>query len=90
MIWFLSLVFHASAKKLRNWTTDIDGAVTLAAMLGIVGILVHSLVDFNLQVPANAALFYVLCTVAAMEPRFSLGHALNAKHYSRASFGSAT
>jgi len=26
-------------------------------------------VDFNLQVPANAALFYVLCTMAAMEPR---------------------
>jgi len=31
---------------------------------------VHSLVDFNLQIPANAALFYVLCTVAAMESRF--------------------
>jgi hypothetical protein len=44
--------------------------VTLAAVLGISGILVHSLVDFNLQIPANAALFYVLCVVAAMEPRF--------------------
>jgi hypothetical protein len=31
---------------------------------------VHSLVDFNLQIPANAMWFYVLCTVAAMEPRF--------------------
>jgi hypothetical protein len=30
--------------------------------------LVHSAVDFNLQIPANAALFYVLCTVAAAEP----------------------
>jgi len=29
-------------------------------------------VDFNLQIPANAALFYVLCVVAAMEPRFGL------------------
>jgi len=28
---------------------------------------VHSAVDFNLQIPANAALFYVLCTVAASE-----------------------
>jgi hypothetical protein len=36
-------------------------------MLGITGILVHSLVDFNLQIPANAALFYVLCVVAAMD-----------------------
>ena len=44
-------------------------------MLGVTGILVHSLVDFNLQVPANAALFYVLCVVAALEPRFGgFGH----------------
>jgi len=41
-------------------------------MLGISGILVHSFVDFNLQIPANAALFYVLCVVAAMEPRFDV------------------
>jgi hypothetical protein len=37
-------------------------------MLGFSGILVHSAVDFNLQIPANAALFYVMCTVAAAEP----------------------
>jgi O-antigen ligase len=71
MIWFLWLVFRSAAKKVRNWPTDIDGAVAMAAILGIVGILVHSLVDFNLQVPANAALFYVLCTIATMEPRFA-------------------
>ena len=73
MIWFLWLVFYSSSNKLRNWPTNIDGAVTLAATLGVVGILVHSLVDFNLQVPANAALFYVSCTIAAMKPRFSPG-----------------
>jgi hypothetical protein len=37
-------------------------------MLGVTGILVHSTVDFNLEIPANAALFYVFCTVAASEP----------------------
>ena len=57
-------------RKLKNWTEDTNGAVALAAMLGVTGILVHSLVDFNLQIPANAALFYVLCVVAAMESRF--------------------
>ena len=70
MIWFLSLVFRIGSKKLRNWPVDINGGVALAALLGVTGILVHSLVDFNLQVPANAALFYVLCTIATMEPRF--------------------
>jgi hypothetical protein len=39
-------------------------------MLGATGILVHSFVDFNLQIPANAALFYVLCVVAATEAKF--------------------
>ncbi len=70
MIWFLCLVFRNASNKLRNWPTDINGAVALATLLGVTGILVHSLVDFNLQVPANAAMFYVLCTIAAMEPRF--------------------
>ena len=74
MIWFLSLVFHAASKKLRNWSSDVNGALALAALLGIIGILVHSLVDFNLHVPANAALFYVLCVIAAMEPRFRSGY----------------
>jgi hypothetical protein len=48
----------------------LNGAVAVAAILGISGILVHSLVDFNMQIPANAALLYSLCTIAAMEPRF--------------------
>jgi len=43
-------------------------------MLGCTGILAHSFVDFNLQIPANAALFYVLCVIAALEPRFGLSH----------------
>jgi len=46
----------------------VSGAVSLACLLGITGILVHSLVDFNLQIPANAALFYVFCTIAAAPP----------------------
>jgi hypothetical protein len=29
---------------------------------------VHSLLDFNLQIPANAALFFVLCGLAASAP----------------------
>ncbi len=68
MVWFLVLVFRSAVKKIGNWTKDISGAVALACLLGLSGILVHSLVDFNLQIPANAALFYVLCTIAAADP----------------------
>jgi len=68
MVWFLVVLYRQAVKKVGNWTTDISGAVTLACLLGLSGILVHSAVDFNLQVPANAALFYVLCTVASSDP----------------------
>ena len=40
-------------------------------MLGATGILVHSFEDFNLQIPANAALFYVLCAIAASDTKFA-------------------
>ena len=70
MLWFLWTVYRNAISKLKNWPEDTNGAVGLAALLGVTGILVHSFVDFNLQVPANAALFYVLCAVAAMESRF--------------------
>jgi len=69
-VWFLVLVFRQAAGKLRNndWTENASGALTVAALLGCVGILVHSFLDFNLQIPANAALFYVLCAIVASKP----------------------
>jgi O-antigen ligase len=68
MLWFLLTVYTRALRKIGNWTGEMSGAVTLACVLGLSGILVHSAVDFNLQIPANAALFYVLCTIAASEP----------------------
>ncbi len=68
MVWFVVTLYRRAFKKMKNWTSDISGAMALACVLGLSGILVHSAVDFNLQIPANAALFYVLCTVASSEP----------------------
>jgi O-antigen ligase len=68
MLWFLVTLYTRAIGKMGNWTGEMSGAVTLACVLGLSGILVHSAVDFNLQIPANAALFYVLCTIAASEP----------------------
>ncbi len=73
VLWFLITLFRCALKKLNHWPSETN-AVTLAAMLGVAGILVHTFVDFNLQIPANAALFYVLCTICAMEPRFGRHH----------------
>src|SRR5579863_4645951 len=68
MVWFLIVLYRAALRKTRNWTVNVTGALSLACILGLSGILVHSLFDFNLQIPANAALFYVLCSLAAAPP----------------------
>jgi O-antigen ligase len=70
MLWFLVITARNALRKSANWTSNLNGAVAVAALLGISGIMVHSLFDFNMQIPANAAFFYALCTVAAMKPRF--------------------
>ena len=68
MLWFLLTLYTRAIKKIGNWVGDLSSATALACVLGLSGILVHSAFDFNLQIPANAALFYVLCTIAAAEP----------------------
>jgi len=72
MVWFLFLVYRAAIRKVKVWPADVNAEVALAALLAVTGILVHSFVDFNLQIPANAALFFVLCVVASMELRLGL------------------
>ena len=37
--------------------------MSFACIMGVTSILIHSWVDFNLQIPANAALFMVLCAL---------------------------
>jgi O-antigen ligase len=67
MLWFLICLYRRGLPTSRRWEFKWDGAVSLAALLGCTGILFHSFVDFNLQIPANAGLFYVLCGLAASE-----------------------
>ena len=65
---FLIGMYHRGLSASRRWQNHWDGTVSLAALIGCTGILLHSFVDFNLQIPANAAMFYVLCALAASEP----------------------
>ncbi len=65
MAWFLVVLYRRAVRKIGNWTSDVSSAVTLACTLGCTGLLVHSFFDFNLQIPANAALFYVFSSIAA-------------------------
>jgi hypothetical protein len=42
--------------------------MTLGGMGGITAILIHSIVDFNLHIPANAILFSVLAALVMAPP----------------------
>jgi O-antigen ligase len=53
LVLFLGLAFRNLGERLRHE----QGWMQLGAALGCCGLLVHSLVDFNLHIPANAAWF---------------------------------
>jgi len=55
-------LFIKGFNKMRNPSRLVQG-ITLGAMSGITAILVHSIGDFNLHIPANAILFTVLAAL---------------------------
>jgi O-antigen ligase len=64
-IGLLVIVFRRGLQQIRgavfgSWRT----VAVCASVVSVVGLSVHSLFDFNLQIPANALLFYVLCAIA--------------------------
>lgn len=59
MVWIVISFFKAGFKKLSHPSRQTRW-ITLGAMGGIVAILVHSVSDFNLQLPSNALLFTLL------------------------------
>lgn len=61
--WFVAMLYRTGWRKLHRWSSGATGAFKVAALMGCTGIVVHSLADFNLQIPANAAYFYTLCAI---------------------------
>jgi O-antigen ligase len=64
-LWYLVVLFRrglerAGERPLHSWSA----LLTLAALTGVAGLLVHSFFDFNLHIPANAALFFFLGGIA--------------------------
>jgi O-antigen ligase len=66
--WFIVVTYRNGLKVFNRGDRDWLGVLRTASLVGCTGILVHSLVDFNLQVPANAALFYIFCALASSAP----------------------
>jgi O-antigen ligase len=60
---FLVLVFRNGMYSIEHWRRDPGASTTLAALLGCTGLLIHGMSDFNMQIPANAALFVALTAI---------------------------
>src|SRR5256884_7552398 len=65
--WFLGVLFRESLKRLRQFHNSFAGALQLCGLVACVGFLVHSLVDFNLHIPSNALLFFLMAHLATTE-----------------------
>jgi len=65
--WFLGVLFRESLKRLRQLHNSFAGALQLCGLVACVGFLVHSLVDFNLHIPSNALLFFLMAHLATTE-----------------------
>jgi O-antigen ligase len=64
LLWLLYTLASTAARKLASTSRQTRG-FALGALTGMVAILCHSFVDFNLRIPANAAIFAVLAAIIA-------------------------
>ena len=67
MIWMIVALFWQGFKKLRSPSLLVRGS-TLGSMAGILAILWHSYIDFNLHIPANGLFFTILAALIAAPP----------------------
>jgi len=61
-LWFIVLVFRRVGRGIRSRDSLLAG-LALGCGTGVFAMLVHSVFDFNLQVPSNALLFLLLSAV---------------------------
>jgi len=65
--WFLGTLFSQALPRARPSERSFSSLLHFSALLGCLGFLVHSLFDFNLHIPANAMLFFVLAYLATAQ-----------------------
>jgi O-antigen ligase len=61
---FLGILYFVSLRQLLQRDKPFAAALHLSGFVGCSGFLVHSLVDFNLHIPANAILFLLMAHLA--------------------------
>jgi len=66
-VWFLVVLFSGSLRRLLRISTPFVGALQLSGLIGCSGFLIHNFVDFNLHIPANAMLFFLVAHLATVD-----------------------
>lgn len=67
----LAIYFGLVVSRVRKFVFGAAGWLSVGAAMGTCALLVHSLVDFNLHIPANAAWFFALAGIVALPGRFA-------------------
>jgi len=70
--WFIAVLLVGSLKRLRQLNNSFAGTLQLSGLVACSGFLMHSLVDFNLHIPSNALLFFLMAHLATGEIRQAL------------------
>ena len=65
-LWFLGTLLLNALKGLADKESSFGSVLNLSGLVACSGILVHSLVDFNVHIPANALLFFVSAHMAGV------------------------
>jgi O-antigen ligase len=68
-LWFLGVLVFDSLRRLSQPMGAFASTVQLSGLIACFGFLTHSLVDFNLHIPANALLFFLMANLATTEIR---------------------
>lgn len=67
--WFLGILLFDSLRRLFQSNGSFASVLQFSGLIACLGFLTHSLVDFNLHIPANALLFFFMANLATTEIR---------------------
>jgi hypothetical protein len=59
-MWGIYLVFKVGIQRFSQTNSSFRAGVTLGALCGVAAMLIHSIVDYNVQITSNGILFSVL------------------------------
>lgn len=78
------LSFYWAVQAMRLRRRPINQGLGFASAMGIIAIMLHSTVDFNLQIPANAFMFVFMLAIGCIA-RWSDLHSMSSSHKRRRS-----